>query len=271
MNAWIRTLALAALISAPPALGQETTELHARSYVLSAFITGAAHAIISDSVTLSPQLRERLALPTNADSRAVYEALIALTENKPLAVRSASADEARALPSKDAKGPLIAIEAGEIKLLLRYDLERNNIAYIREADKAAPSVLAAAAQPDKVIRLTPIHFDFDQAALDREAKERLEQEGLPKMVDQSAIRYVLRGHADDIGTAQYNEPLSQRRAVAVRDYLVFQGADPAKIEVLALGSADPQATCAGEKDRQALLACHAPNRRVEVEIHLPAF
>jgi outer membrane protein OmpA-like peptidoglycan-associated protein len=273
MNASIRAIALTALVAAPAALAQTTTAVHARSYVLSAFITGAAHAIISDTVTLSPALRERLALAPTADSRAIYEALIALTENKPLSARQASPEESR-VALKAANRALIALEAGEVKLLLEYDLERNNIAYITEPMQKTIAVAAAPAQASrqaKVIRLSPIHFEFDQAMLDRVAQERLEQEALPKLVALRDIRYVVRGHADDIGTAEYNEPLSRRRAEAVRDYLASKGAEPAKIDVIAVGSAMPEVDCPVQPKREALLACRARNRRVEVEIHLPPF
>src|SRR2546428_812053 len=43
-----------------------TTESQARSYILSAFVTGAAHGILSADVALSAQLRERLTLPRHA-------------------------------------------------------------------------------------------------------------------------------------------------------------------------------------------------------------
>src|SRR4029078_7436459 len=63
-TAW---LAAALALAASAATAQNrTTEIHARSYIQSAFITGAAHAILADDVVLGRELRERLALPADA-------------------------------------------------------------------------------------------------------------------------------------------------------------------------------------------------------------
>jgi OOP family OmpA-OmpF porin len=72
------------------------------------------------------------------------------------------------------------------------------------------------------------------------------------------------GYADRIGAEQYNLELSQRRAVAVRDYLVAKGLAPGYIEAQGLGTANPLVQCEGERGA-ALVDCLAPNRRTEVE------
>jgi OOP family OmpA-OmpF porin len=72
------------------------------------------------------------------------------------------------------------------------------------------------------------------------------------------------GYADRIGEEQYNLELSQRRAAAVRDYLVSKGVAPGYIEAQGLGTANPLVECEGERGA-ALVDCLAPNRRTEVE------
>ena len=51
----------------------------------------------------------------------------------------------------------------------------------------------------------------------------------------------------------------------MRDYLVGKGVDKAKIETLGLGEKQPVVQCE-QKNRKELIACLAPNRRVEVQV-----
>ena len=136
----------AALFATSQAFAQQaapakSTEQQARSYVASAFVTGAAPMVLSESVTVTPELRQRLGLAPEADSRAVYRALAALTAGKPVQVRPAEPDEvakaqAPAAPDK----PLFALESGDTTLILQYDLERDNVAFI-----GLPGAVAVAA------------------------------------------------------------------------------------------------------------------------------
>src|SRR5437016_2609031 len=88
--------------------------------------------------------------------------------------------------------------------------------------------------------------------------------------------YVLFGYGQPnaniwrIGSQAYNQKLSERRANAVRDYLVSKGVARDKIETLGMGKTQPVpgVVCnqAYPKERKALIECLAPNRRVEVEV-----
>lgn len=64
----------------------------------------------------------------------------------------------------------------------------------------------------------------------------------------------------------YNRRLSEKRAEAVRAYLVSKGVDPDKIEVFGYGKTLPVKSCADQKKRSALIECLAPNRRIVVEV-----
>lgn len=75
------------------------------------------------------------------------------------------------------------------------------------------------------------------------------------------------GHSDRIGAARANMTLSNRRAGAVRDYLVQAGVPANRITAVGRGSVEPVAECDGRG--QALIDCLAPNRRVEVKVLVP--
>lgn len=71
------------------------------------------------------------------------------------------------------------------------------------------------------------------------------------------------GHSDRIGNAKANLDLSSRRARSVRDYLVQQGVPSERITAVGRGSVEPLVEC-GDMEREALIECLAPNRRVEI-------
>jgi OOP family OmpA-OmpF porin len=110
-------------------------------------------------------------------------------------------------------------------------------------------------------------FEFNKATLTDEAKKRLDAEVIAKLKDVGEIRYInVNGHADRLGSAQYNQRLSEKRADAVRAYLVSKGVDAAKVETFGFGKTTPVKSCPDQKDRRSVIECLAPNRRVEVEI-----
>jgi len=79
---------------------------------------------------------------------------------------------------------------------------------------------------------------------------------------------LVTGHTDPIGTQQYNQKLSERRADAVRDYLVSKGVPKDKIETLGMGKTQPVVGLAScpQKNFKEKIACLQPDRRVEVEV-----
>ena len=77
-------------------------------------------------------------------------------------------------------------------------------------------------------------------------------------------RITITGYTDRIGSATYNQKLSQRRANAVKDYLVGKGVVARRLEAVGKGKDNPVVTC-NNKKRSELIKCLEPNRRVEVE------
>jgi OOP family OmpA-OmpF porin len=110
-------------------------------------------------------------------------------------------------------------------------------------------------------------FEFNKAILTPDARTRLDGEVIAKLKDVGELRYLnVNGHADRLGSVLYNQQLSEKRADAVRAYLVSKGADASKIETFGFGKTTPVKSCPDGKDRKALIECLAPNRRVVVEI-----
>ena len=145
----LRSYLVIAAFAASPAWAQQqqgapqkTTEPQARSYVASAFITGAAPAIMSEKVIVSPALRQQLNLAPEADGPAVYKAMMNLTGGKRVIVRRAAADEISAseAPAPVSQQPIFALEAGEATLIVQYDLGHDNIAFV-----GLPGAVATAA------------------------------------------------------------------------------------------------------------------------------
>lgn len=137
-------LALAGVLTAAHAPAQNApTEAQARYYVFGAFLTGAAADILSERVNLGPELRQRLAVPPDADYHRIYDALIGLTENKPLRVRKPTPEEVAEYTSRvkrDYREPLFTVVAGDIRLLVQYDLQANNIPFVGQLSPGpAPS------------------------------------------------------------------------------------------------------------------------------------
>src|SRR5687768_5013627 len=110
-------------------------------------------------------------------------------------------------------------------------------------------------------------FEFNKAVLTQDARAKLDNEVVAKLKDLKDIRYIIvNGHADRLGSPQYNQRLSEKRAEAVRAYLVSKGVDAAKVETLGFGKTLPVKACPDQKERKATIECLAPNRRVVVEV-----
>lgn len=87
--------------------------------------------------------------------------------------------------------------------------------------------------------------------------------GLRGARETSRIRIT--GHTDRLGSASFNEELSLARATTVRDHLVQAGVPARGMQVQGKGETEPKVQCE-QKKREELIACLAPNRRVEIEV-----
>ena len=103
-----------------------------------------------------------------------------------------------------------------------------------------------------------LKFEFDKAELRPEDRELLSRIAGILMTSQD-YSVSVNGHTDDVGTEEYNQKLSERRAEAVRDYLVTAGVPADILEVVGHGKSLPLVRGNSE-------AARAKNRRVELAI-----
>jgi OOP family OmpA-OmpF porin len=106
-------------------------------------------------------------------------------------------------------------------------------------------------------------FAFDHANL-HSPQPKLDEIANALNANPQIDRVTITGHTDRLGSDSYNLTLSQRRADAVKAYLVDRGVSPDRLVAIGKGKADPLVECHDE-ERAALIACLEPNRRVEVE------
>ena len=103
-------------------------------------------------------------------------------------------------------------------------------------------------------------FDFDSDNLKVEGKRALQDVAADIRSKGATVTDVkVIGHTDSIGSEDYNQQLSVRRATTVRDYIVSEGADPNIISVSGMGESSPVADNSTKAGR-------AQNRRVDVSI-----
>ncbi|MCV0438079.1 MAG: OmpA family protein [Hydrogenophaga sp.] len=123
------------------------------------------------------------------------------------------------------------------------------------APRPAP---APAPVASKVTYAADAFFDFDKAVLKPEGKAKLDD--LAGKVSGIALEVVIAvGHTDSTGAASYNQTLSNRRAEAVKAYLVSKGIESNRIYTEGKGLTQPVADNKTKEGR-------AKNRRVEVEV-----
>jgi len=104
--------------------------------------------------------------------------------------------------------------------------------------------------------LEGITFDFNKATIRPSSEPTLKEAG-SVMQRFSSVKVRIEGHTDSIGSEKYNQNLSERRANAVKDYLVknFE-IDPSRIETVGFGKSKPLADNKTDEGR-------AKNRRIE--------
>ena len=106
-----------------------------------------------------------------------------------------------------------------------------------------PKQPASATQPATARRADalslPVQFSFDSAEIQPSARKQLDAlaEGIRLLSEAKTV--LVQGHTDAAGTEQYNEQLSQRRAQAVKNYLVAAGIDAARLRAIGKGEHAP--------------------------------
>jgi len=116
-------------------------------------------------------------------------------------------------------------------------------------DKMSVEVLATDEEKMEVAEaIDDVQFDFDRATINPDYHAKLK--GLAAWMKDKNVTLRVSGFADGIGTDQYNKRLSERRARAVKTYLVINGANPKFIDPVGYGEANPLAGNESEPGRR---------------------
>ena len=135
------------------------------------------------------------------------------------------------------------------------------------APAAAPAAAAVKPTGEKITVAADALFDFNKAVLRPEGKAKLDE--LVAKAAAIKLEVILAvGHTDRIGGNAYNQKLSERRAAAVKDYLVGKGIEANRVYTEGKGETQPVTgtTCKGNAKTKALISCLQPDRRVDIEV-----
>lgn len=128
-----------------------------------------------------------------------------------------------------------------------------------EAPPPAPMAPAAPVYETATIKAEAL-FDFDKSDLKPAGKDAITAlDDKIKSKGAQVIDINVVGHTDSIGTEEYNQALSLRRATSVKDFMVSEGIDPGIIDVSGKGESEPVASNDTAEGR-------AKNRRVDISV-----
>jgi outer membrane protein OmpA-like peptidoglycan-associated protein len=145
-------------------------------------------------------------------------------------------------------------------------LAKGYLLYLTEVDLSAETYEKEAVrdfQLDRIevgakVILRNIFFDFNKATLKPESY--VELENVVKLLQNNEnLRIEISGHTDNVGSAKYNQKLSESRAAAVVDYLIIRGISGSRLEFKGYGLEQPITSNTTDEGR-------AQNRRVEFKI-----
>lgn len=161
-----------------------------------------------------------------------------------VACTSTETKEAEEAAAAAAAAAAEAAQAEEAARAAEREAQAEAAAMTRELEKAA---MAAG---------TVFYFDFDSTVLKADAQAALDAHIALLKTNNRSVR--LEGHTDERGTRDYNMALGERRANAVRDYMVVNGVASYRIETISYGEEQPVAYGSGDSN-------WSQNRRVELK------
>ena len=125
--------------------------------------------------------------------------------------------------------------------------------------KASTTINVIQPKPQE-ITFEDVHFDFDRFSLRTDALKVLDQ-AVTAMQANPTLRLTIEGHTCNIGTAEYNLALGERRANAVRDYLTSRGIAASRLTTVSFGEERPKHDNSREETRRL-------NRRAALVVRL---
>ena len=105
-------------------------------------------------------------------------------------------------------------------------------------------------------------FNFDSAEVSQQAELEQLTTSLKTSTEPKEVKIV--GYTDRLGSEEYNQSLSERRALAVKNYMVNKGVSSDRLLTEGKGEKDPVVNC-NEKNKAKLIECLQPNRRVLID------
>jgi peptidoglycan-associated lipoprotein len=114
--------------------------------------------------------------------------------------------------------------------------------------------------PVKQYAFEDVHFEFDRSTLRQDALQVLDG-AITAMKENASLQLTIEGHTCNIGTAEYNLALGQRRAESVRDYLVSRGVAANRLNTVSYGEERPRHDNDREETRRL-------NRRAALVVRL---
>jgi outer membrane protein OmpA-like peptidoglycan-associated protein len=182
----------------------------------------------------------RRAAAEQAQAQAQQEQAAALAAQQQAQAQTAAAQQAAALADQQRQEAIRQKEEMRARLLAQL----NQVLQTRDTARGL------------IVSMPDVLFDFNKYTLKPEARERLARiSGI--VLAYPDLKLQIEGYTDAIGSDEYNQTLSDKRAEAVRDYLVSSGVSMNNVAAQGMGKADPIAdnsTAAGRK----------LNRRVEM-------
>ena len=145
------------------------------------------------------------------------------------------------------------------------NFQPDDIAACRDAVYAALAELEAPVEadlPDRISLAADVLFEFDSAEIKPEFTDEIDN-AAEILLANPDVTVRIDGHTDNIGTLEYNQGLSERRAEAVAAYLEAAGVDRGRMTVAGFSFAQPVADNATPEGR-------AQNRRVDIDLIDPA-
>ncbi|MCD6176701.1 MAG: OmpA family protein [Candidatus Cloacimonetes bacterium] len=146
----------------------------------------------------------------------------------------------------------------EYKISMGKYMTTSGVIPVETQDEIEHNILLSELIIEKEIIIDNIYFDFNKSVLLEESFKTLDLL-YETFVSNPGLKVEISGHTDSIGSDQYNQGLSQRRADAVVEYLVNKGIDTESFITEGYGEKKPIADNATEEGR-------ALNRRVEMKV-----
>lgn len=212
----------------------------------------------ADQSEVEARAAERLAAEEQDRARQALEDKTAATESRKRAeeARREAEERAKQAAIETERAAYEALEARQEAARLRKEREETLNRLYRTLETIAETRRSALGL---VMNLgDSIEFDFDRAELRPENREILSRIAGVLMTAEGFTIQVF-GHTDDVGSDEYNQQLSERRAQSVRDYLVESGINPEIVSVRGYGKSQPLVEGSDPKSRQR-------NRRVEIAV-----